>query len=83
MCKSGGSGAWLNLAVNPGANLVKDKKDSNPIIPRSDPAKTDEDKLAEEAKQKQMEASRRSRKSTILSATSSSGSTGAKTLLGQ
>jgi len=45
-------------------------------------AKITDAQLREEAKQKQLDAARRSRKSTILTNTSSS-STGAKTLLGQ
>jgi hypothetical protein len=81
MCSSGGSGALLNLFVNPGANLVKDKKD-NKHSSYAGGSSADNDKLAEEEKQKTLNARRRSRKSTILSAGAVNTQSGAKTLLG-
>ena len=85
MC-GGSFGRIANIFTNPSANLyddfIKKDKKGNPVVASAAP---DDTKVKEEAKQKQLEASRRSRRSTILTnyASSSSSGKGGKTLLGQ
>jgi len=86
MCKTGSTGWQIgNVLTNPLANLYKEKKDPVPVAAAPAPATVDTaeaDRVKEETKQKQLDAQRRSRRTTILTNLGSS-SGGGKTLLGQ
>ncbi len=75
----------MNMLFNPLLNLQKDKKDSKrhtPVASTSAAATTDADKMASEAKQKQLSANRRNRRSTILANLANVSISSGKTLLG-
>jgi len=87
MCASASASSLTNMLFNPLPNLQKDKKDSTPAESRyvastSAAATTDADKMASEAKQKQLSANRRNRRSTILANLANVSSSSGKTLLG-